>query len=311
MKTKYKKSIIVIVVACIALGMALVAGRLVHNHWQKPAPLRQVQKLPGQDAAEAMQNLMASIQKEVGGKLDSQKDYKVTTRGWYAEYGPSREPASVPGYDFQISTAGDPVLIADAARRAADGGLETGKPTKPLTTVVDALGAALHGRGFKSSDTLHYRKDDQVCIINLEATYTLSMICNSPEVHKYFAAQLDPFVKSYAANKKVATTNIEFGPLKINSQNRGGNPAVGASETAGYDLAELVVQQGGKKTVALYYQKDKTWHFITEAHDEFGFSCEDIMQNPDARKAMHDQVCYEYRGDVGQIRVDSDRRALQ
>lgn len=311
MKAKYTKSFIIILAAIVALGFALIAGRLIHDRQQKRKDVERVQKLPGQDAAEAMQNLVSSIQKEVSGKLDSEKEYKVSTRGWYAEYGPSRDPASVPGYDFQISTAGDPVIIADAAQRATDGGLETGKPTKPITTVVDALGAALQKRGFKSTDTLHYRKDDQTCVINVEATYTLSMICNSPEVHTYFAAQLDPFVKSYAANKKVTTTNIEFGPLKINSQNRGGNPAVGASETAGYDLAELVVQQGGTKTVALYYQKDKAWHFITEAHDEFGFSCEDVMKNPDARKAMRDQVCYEYRGDVGQIRVDSDRRALQ
>lgn len=82
------------------------------------------------------------------------------------------------------------------------------------------------------------------------------------------------------------------------------------SETPGYDLAELLIQQNSQKPeLALYYANNGSWHYVTRHSDEWGFSCDAMKADPEARKALYDQICYQYPN-TGQVRLDSSRRAL-
>ena len=137
-------------------------------------------------------------------------------------------------------------------------------------------------------------------------------MCDSPNIQKYLAGRMAPFAKAYAKGTQTWIKDITAGPLVIKSEKTTNNQPITASETSGYDIAEMIVQMGDKRRVALFYanyNKSSDWHYVTEANDEFGFSCKDIMKNQDARKAMYDQICYDDTS--GQIRVNSNRRALQ
>jgi len=99
--------------------------------------------------------------------------------------------------------------------------------------------------------------------------------------------------------------------VRIASQNKGG--VISASEAAGYDIAEASFTFAGSSDVklALFYEHNGQWHYVTTATDEYGFSCGDMRADAGARAALHDQICYDYNppagGQQGTRRLDTDR----
>ncbi|HSD56060.1 MAG TPA: hypothetical protein VLA92_02820, partial [Candidatus Saccharimonadales bacterium] len=160
-------------------------------------------------------------------------------------------------------------------------------------------------------DPITVTNGDVSCTISA-TQYTAETVCDSMQIQKYLAQRMKPFADAYAKGSQTWIKDIVAGPLVIKSEKVEGNYPIMASRTSGYDVAEMVTQMGDKRRIALFYanyNKSSEWHYITEATDEFGFPCKDIMKSRDARKAMYDQICYQ--DGVGQIRVDNDRLTLQ
>jgi len=263
--------------------------------------------------------------------------YKSDVQTWYAESSNKGIPQSVKGFDFRISSGAAPTLNISTTiyfEYLWDG-----------TKVPDANGGDLYKivlqklfkeYGFRETETSIGQKTNQprsytttqdapnhlpdditvargdVSCTLKAGTYSLDVTCDSPDIQKYLAGRMQPFAQSYSKGNQTWIKDIVAGPLVIKSEKNTNNQPITGSETSGYDIAEMVVQMGDKRRVALFYanyNKSSQWHYVTEATDEFGFPCTDIMKNTEARKALYDQICYD--NNQGQIRVDSDRRALQ
>ncbi|HSW74383.1 MAG TPA: hypothetical protein VLG16_00790 [Candidatus Saccharimonadales bacterium] len=123
--------------------------------------------------------------------------------------------------------------------------------------------------------------------------------------------QIEAILKAAYSKMAVPKQIASVMQTRIASQNKGG--VISASETAGYDIAEASFTFAGSADakLALFYEYNGQWHYVTTASDEYGFSCGDMRADAGARAALHDQICYDYNppagGQQGTQRLDTDR----
>ena len=230
----------------------------------------------------------------------------------------------VDGYDYSVSGVGKGLWLA---YEFSDKSVRVNRlvffkktipPAKSLDEVKTFVGSRLVKYGFTTTDNKTYQRNEDKCtVLNdpvellhpgaEDESNLLEVSCFGNEVLRDSAAQMKPLVDEYLkANQGQKASDLAVGPLTIKSQYGAG--VISSSHTAGYDIAEMVVSTKTEKKIALYYQKDNIWHYVTKADDEFGFSCGDMKKDPDARKAMYDQVCL---SENGQVRLDTNNSALQ
>jgi hypothetical protein len=246
-------------------------------------------------------------------------DYKSDIQPWLAE-NISDQKVSVDGYDYRISSSALPFMqIQPVTPQYAT--FAGSAPVTSISTVRGHISSVLLGKGFSASKTTEtmnamsattqYARGDETCTLDeAGSTYILTLSCNSPEFPKQVAAEGKPFVKEYLTHHtNLRGADLTFGPLTIKSQHPSG--VIKPSKNAGYDIAEAMINEPRGLRIALYYQKQGgPWHYVTDTTDEFGFNCQDMRSNPDARKALYAQVCYE-RPDGGPRLLDSAGRATQ
>jgi hypothetical protein len=314
-----------LVYACfvLLLAAAVIGGRAWSDHRQQSRSQTQLAAGP----IAAAHDILVSIGNQITASFS---DYSVTTGNWIAQAAPTDEASTfaVPDYSFKISTAALPRMTfrynervgeASVSSLVAEGLLV---PKHPLDELYHAVVDGFKSRQFtavpsgKSSlSNVYYtslKRNRLTCnvVSAPETTYYVEVSCTSPELERALAAKQAPFVHQYTEHKGLQLTDVTVaGPLTIKSEGIDKNGVISASARAGYDLAELLIVRGTTKTLALYYAKHGQWHYITEAADEFGFKCSDIMKDSKARTAMYDQICM--NDEYAQVRVDSDRRALQ
>jgi len=250
---------------------------------------------------------------------------------WSAELSPTSFN-KVDGYDYSVSGVGKGIRLA---YEYSDKSTTTKRflffnrtipPAKSLDEVKGWIGNRLVMYGFNTTDNKTFQKGDDMCTVlndpaelsgsDLgEASNLLEVNCFRKEVLRDSAAQMKPFVDEYLkANTNLKASDLAVGPLTVKSKY--GKGVIGSSKSAGYDIAEMVVSTKNKKQIALYYAKNAEigtnnisgWQYVTQADDEFGFKCGDMKADPDARKALYDQVCL---NENGQVRLDTANRALQ
>lgn len=311
-----KRTLIIIVLFVVAIGGGLVLGHVRRAAKSSIAPLQTQQQ----------------FMKKIGDAISKQfaPDYVTDTSTWDAENTDPGKTLTGKGYDFAISSSALPQLQVRPAHLIKGNGIvetnfvpahtanevygfvaewmrdhygftERTDGARPDDTATNQLFNNLGQGGETTTFTL--ARKQQTC----EATWTtyyLTLFCRDPDVERVAAAQLAPFVSLYAAHHTVTGKTV-FGPLSIKSQDKAVVRPIGRSDAAGYDIAELLIHSGDHRALALFYAKGNTWHFITEASDEFGFNCTDIQKDPDARKAFHGQICY--LPSRGQIYLDTGR----
>jgi hypothetical protein len=286
----------------------------------------------------AAYNQTNNMLKKIGDSTVNQVAYyKSDVQTWYAEGSDKGTAHTVDGYDFKITDSAAPALAITSTIYFEDlwDGVKT--PSVDGAGLYKIVLQKLIGEyGFqetkdsieqkanqpKSYTSLDQQRDeipDDItvaqgktnCTLHAEK-YSLHVTCDNPDIHTYLAGRMKPFAEKYAAGSQTWIKDIVAGPLVIKSEKTTNNQPITASQTSGYDLAEMIIQMGDKRRIALFYanyNKSSEWHYVTEATDEFGFPCKDIMKNADARKALYNQICYDDAR--GQVRVDSNERALQ
>lgn len=281
--------------------------------------------------------VLTRIDKDVNSQF-SNADFEPES-SWSAEFTPTGF-VKVDGYDYKVSGAGKRISLAF-------GDTESGKnfdkpredkkfilfkrtvpPARSVAEIKEFVKLKFSEYGLESSDSKTFIKGDTTCYVQNdpaelagndfnEPSNVVGIACADPQTLKETAEKYKPFVEALIKeNTAVTASDLSVGPLTIKSEDSSG--VIGASKTEGYDLAELVVSEKGydeptflSKTIAIFYAKNGQWQFITQADDEFGFHCDAFRADEDARKAFYDQICYEYTGNKGQIRLDTNNRALQ
>lgn len=288
------------------------------------------------------QNSIPKTLDEVLGKISSDAKKTYTNAVFQPKYDWVAESSGtafnkVDGYDYSVSGVGKGIRMmfenSDKSETVSSFLFftRTVPPAKNLDEVKNWVGSQLINYGFSTSDNKSYIKGDNTCNVlndptalfpnqdsNMQTdqkTNLLEVTCFGKEVLRDNASQMKPFVDEYLkANSDLKASDLTVGPLTIKSKYGAG--VIGSSKTAGYDIAEMVVSTKTKKQIALYYAKNAEistdsnygWRYVTQANDEFGFKCDDMKDNPDARKAFYDQVCL---SENDQVKLDTDNRALQ
>ena len=245
-------------------------------------------------------------------------DLAIEQSKWTAQQ-TSRNPKQVEGYEFKLNPQGSLTLTDSPKEPPVEEKIITryllfkktissvsSEGAEPVSSKVISM---LENNDFSVSGNkegvTELSRDKEKCFVSNE-----QLSCLSPTMLKAIAEEIQPFVKEYLkANPSIDEKDLTVGPLTIKSQD--GQGVITASKNSGFDIAEVVFENKGQKKIALFYTNGDSWKYITQANDEFGFSCEDIKQNPDARKAFYNQICYQYQENKGQIRLDSGGRALQ
>jgi hypothetical protein len=264
-------------------------------------------------------HLFAAIKNDVNANLAN--DYKVDVEPWYAQDTRGTRGMYVSGYTFQLSTAAlHTVRIQPRLPRDSEGGSNF-TPSVATDTVHDRVATIMRQNGFAvggrignglgtGSKTLYTRGSEICTLTENRVTYDLALVCDSPALRNQLAAQATLFIPQYLSkHPDVQASDITFGPVIIKSRHAAG--VLHPSKTAGYDIAEALITEPRGTRLVLYYQKQNgPWVYITDTTDEFGFTCSDIRADPDARKAMYAEVCYE-RPDQGPRLLDAAGRATQ
>ena len=279
----------------------------------------------------AMQALVQTVDQEA---TKAAGDEYIINQTWAAENTPDGHAISVPGYAFKVSSAGEPGMVI-SPKNAANVDYVNNPPSPSTGVIYSSIAATLvktYGftdhplppSAYQETTSLTYlplnhtlTRGSDTCSVTEDRTYrTLYMTCGNPAIANILASQTQTFAALFAAAQRVSESDLTVGPVSIkgNSTTQSTAP-IAASESPGYNLADVLVQHdGGQRMVALYYAKNNTWHFITQATDEWGFKCADVVRNADARKAMYDQICYDFTNIFdqgrGQVRVDSTRKAI-
>lgn len=150
---------------------------------------------------------------------------------------------------------------------------------------------------------LSYDDSDITCTFLNKEQYS-SLACYTEDNLEDAFKSAQPFYAAYTFGQDQIGINIESYTIK--SENNDG--VISSSKKPGYDIAEAVISTGSSRFVALFYNKNGgPWQYVTQAGDEWGFRCEDIQKNPEAREALYDQICLT---DSGQERLDTSNRAL-
>lgn len=249
---------------------------------------------------------LADLEKQIPAQFS---DYEVRRSGWTGQRD-TGNGRGADGYDFMVSSAADPGIVI-SPHHAND---EIIPPTHTSGEVIAYLKQTLVASGFAvgqdfgepDSAKTALAKGDATCLIEEIPSYSaVQFTCHGPKIEQALAAQAKPFAKAYLkAHHGLKAASLVYGPMVIRSQNPDG--PIGKSHVAGYDLAEAVVAHGNDSSIALFYSKQGVWHYITESTDEYGFSCSDIMKDPDARKAYRHYWCYQREGDQGLRILDYD-----
>jgi hypothetical protein len=268
-----------------------------------------------------LDTVLSSLNKEARNNFSNAKF--EAKNDWGAEAGATAFN-KVNGYDYTVSGAGKGLWLA---YQYSDKSVTTKRfvlfkktipPAKSLAEVKTFVGHKLTSYGFTTTDQKTFNRGSDTCTVLNDpaelqhpgvgsASNLLDVRCVSKDMLQNAAAKSKPFVAQYLqANSNLNASDLAVGQLTIKSKNGAG--VIGSSHAAGYDIAEMVVSTKAKKQIALYYTKNSSWHYVTQANDEFGFKCNDMKANADARKAFYDQVCL---GENGQVKLDTNNRALQ
>lgn len=216
-------------------------------------------------------------------------------------------------YNYNVSSQSMPSLYVTMRVGAGNAGGKTAAAPDAVDSVIAKRMKAYRFSVDKSNSKLPvvmYGRRETTCFEiydKTQAVLTFSCYERSQIYEKSKEAQ--PFVKAYnvANSAKPITNAYTIGPVVIKSQYGGG--VIGSSQTADYDIAEAVLSKGVTKKLVLFYKKGSgDWQYITQANDEYGFSCIDYKANSDVRAAMHNQICLD---DFGLTRLDTNNRATQ
>lgn len=307
----------------LLLAMIAAVGLVWRAHDIGPKPARPPLSPPTAMQYNSAQSMLRDIDHVAQAEFAS--DYSASLNPWSAENSYTGSAQLAPGFPFKVFAGSEPTLFI----AQTDGPDPAVAAPQSAAAVYDAIKPKLTQYGFTQDSQLQlnstqeptyiFVKQDMTCTDRVATTppgsslivNTVLINCNSSAMARYMASRLQVFAQITARGLQVPVSQITIGPVSIKTQPAaaGQTVAIAKSETPGYVLAESLFKQGnGRVWVGLYYQKDNAWHYITKATDEWGFPCMPVMANPDARKAMYDQVCYEQG--IGQIRVDSNRRAL-
>jgi hypothetical protein len=305
--------LIVVVVALIGIGGWLV--------WRK------------QHAVPKTTDGLLSAIRDDGKNNFSNATFQLSD-GWNAE-STATSFNHVPGYDYGVSGVGKSLWVEYLNTNQTKSVKwlkffhKTIHPAKNMGVIGDRIGTRLKAYGYMTTDNKTYRKGDATCTVlnilagiaqyqndpNVPATL-LQVTCFDATTLKNAAENMKPFVMTYLqAHPSLKAGDIISGPLDIKSI-AGNDSVIAPSATSGYDIAEMLVTNANKKTIALYYAKfaqkgvydASGWRYVTEANDEFGFQCGAMTADPDARKALYNQVCLSAEG---QVRLDTNDRAVQ
>jgi hypothetical protein len=249
-----------------------------------------------------------------------------TDQQWHSEM-TLDTPHTVNGYDYNVSSAAAPgIFLYYGSDEFPEKTVTTKKQyyffTKHLQKATSkeqlqlSLIKTLLSNNFSVTDPdgdlkkgLMISRDSDTCDLTSGKYNELQLVCFNENILRNIASNAKPFVDGYLkAHKDSKASEITVGDISIKSQEPG---VIQSSKKAGYDIAEAVIVEGGKKHLALFYQnleKDSLWHYVTEAHDEYGFMCGPMKANKDVRTAFYDQICLSSHG---QVRLDTHNRALQ
>ncbi|HTE57335.1 MAG TPA: hypothetical protein VK694_01210 [Verrucomicrobiae bacterium] len=300
-------SVVELLIGLLIIGAIGFAGWLFFDR-QQPTPATTQPDTAAQLGAEVLV--------DIGKRVTSKYDYLAADSSWVAQMG-SGAALQPDGYKFRVNSESFPSLhISYKANAASDA------PLLPQT-LDPAVQLAMENAGYyrasgeydlvstqSTSDLKYssYSTDESTCLYIQDTQRAATISCFTKDELKQAAVTASPYITSYLdAQPHLVANQLTFGPVTIKSQTKSG--VIGASETAGYDIAEAVIAVDGSKKLVLYYsQQGGPWKYIAQADDEYGFRCQVFMANEDVRKALHGQVCL---GDTGHVRLDSTRRALQ
>lgn len=295
-KTPWKTSRFATYLPAIILGVAalIAIGFGVYKHLQKTVPIT---------------SIMTAIETSVNNKYSN---LKVYNSGWPAQMG-SQQALHQAGYNFDVSSQSMPSIYIGMED---DSGTSTKPKASNPTDAQGLIAAEMKVVGYKIdplNDTLpaiNFTHNSDNCFELYDSTQgILTFSCYVPRDIGQASEQAVPFVTAYnkANPKQPISQSVVIGPIDIKSQSGGG--VINPSKSAGYDIAEAVVTFGTTKMLVLFYNKDNgPWQYITQAGDEYGFSCQAYTANPSVRAAMYNQICL---GPTGQVRLDSPARATQ
>ncbi|HSX17421.1 MAG TPA: hypothetical protein VLH86_04970 [Patescibacteria group bacterium] len=281
---------LMMVVAALALIIAVLAA---YSFYRQPT------------VSEAMDTIKSKTESKYS-------NVAVDASQWPAQMG-SQLSLHATGYDYNVSSQSFPSLYFTLKETPqVPSGTVVNSP-KEITGTIDA---EMDNAGFKVDSanhtnefTLYGRKDTTCFRIYTDQQFTVTFTCYDHNNIAGVSQDAQPFVNAFNKANPTQPINLNstIGPIVIKSHYGAG--AIGSSHEAGYDIAEAVVTQSNVKKLVLFYNKyGGDWQYITKANDEFGFSCKDYTANADVRKAMFDQICL---GDQGQVRLDTNNRALQ
>jgi hypothetical protein len=262
--------------------------------------------------------LFQSIKSDIDAHLS--QDYKVAVEPWYAENTFNSREIHVNDYAYKLSSAAlHTVRIQTLYPHNGEGSNFT--PSVDTYVVHDRVADVLKKYGYEEGGSVEsglkmtaktvFTGGDVMCTLTEDrSNYDVVLVCDSPELRGQLAAQGGLFIPQYLAkHPNLSESDLTYGPAIIKSRHPAG--VLHPSKTAGYDIAEVLIQEPHGTRLVLYYKKQNgPWTYITDTTDEFGFTCGDMRADPDARKAMYAQVCYE-RPDQGPRLLDADGRATQ
>jgi hypothetical protein len=243
-------------------------------------------------------------------------DVVVEQKKWAAQY-VTNTPQKVEGSDYALSPQSSQTITFEQTvspkdktvihfvifkKKLGTAWSQNGSAS-PLAERVNSIFKKNKFTATKEGENTTFKRDDDTCLFS-----GTQLSCFNPDILKVIAGESKPFVDTYlTAHSEIKAKDIVVGPVTIKSQD--GSGVISSSHAAGYDIAEAIVTVNDKRSIALYYKtSNSNWRYITEAGDEYGFKCGPMQADPDARKAMYDQVCL---GENGQVRLDTSNRALQ
>jgi hypothetical protein len=288
--------------ALVLVAVLLLIGNVwLHRYTQRPTSVDEV---------------LLTIKKEVNNAYTG---VHIDDSGWFAEMGRG-VALTPPNAEFKVSSRNMPTLYftlgADVPAKAKTakhyGFLNRRIPgIQAIDQLPSVVTKAMERAGYRTivmpQERIYLNEDRDITCAYKEENGAGTFSCYNGYSIGAATAFAEPFALSYAEATGAKLSELTVGPLVIKSQYGAG--VIGSTHEAGHDIAEAVIEQSGKKSVVLFYNKDAgPWIYITKADDEFGFPCKDYKANAEVRKVMYDQICL---GDEGQVRLDTNNRAVQ
>lgn len=296
MKNQKGYSTTAVLLVLVVIAVVGIAGWLVWNSRPKPLSV-----------------ILEDVKTDISSSFN---DIDVTQKKWTAQY-TTNTPQKVANYDYSISPQSSSTITFGRRDAQQDKTItrffffkqkvgtawEGEDINSPFAKKVTAIFQKNKFTVTKEGDNTVFKRDADTCLFS-----GAQLSCYNPDILASIAAESKPFIDAYLAKHPEAQAkDIVFGPLTIKSQD--GSGVISSSHEVGYDIAEAVITVKDKKTVVLYYQKSGgDWRYVTEGEDDYGFRCGPMKADPDARKALYNQVCL---SQTGHVRLDTNNRALQ